>query len=165
MQQLIKDFENYLIDEEGQIFSLLSHKFLKHNIKKDGYHEISLYKDGKRTTKKVHRLVAECFLPNPNNYPEINHKDENKDNNTFNNLEWCDGKYNTNYGTGNQRRSSAMDNKKICVKQYDLEGNFIKEYPSMKEAERQTGISTGSISKVCSQQRKSAGGYIWTKEM
>ena len=76
-----------------------------------------------------------------------------------------DGKYNTNYGTGNQRRSSAMDNKKICVKQYDLEGNFIKEYPSMKEAERQTGISTGSISKVCSQQRKSAGGYIWTKEM
>ena len=55
--------------------------------------------------------------------------------------------------------------KKICVKQYDLEGNFIKEYPSMKEAERQTGISTGSISRVCSQQRKSAGGYIWTKEM
>ena len=134
MQQSIKDFENYLIDEEGQIFSLLSHKFLKHNIKKDGYHEVSLYKDGKKITKKVHRLVAECFLPNPNNYPEVNHKDENKDNNTLNNLEWCDGKYNTNYGTGNQRRSSAMDNKKVCVKQYDLEGNFIKEYLSMKEA-------------------------------
>lgn len=52
MQQLIKDFENYLIDEEGQIFSLLSHKFLKHNIKKDGYHEVSLYKDGEKDNKK-----------------------------------------------------------------------------------------------------------------
>lgn len=163
MQKVIKDFENYLIDENGEVFSLLSKKFLKHNIKKDGYHEISLYKNGIRITKRVHRLVAETFLPNPNSFSEVNHKDENKNNNNVSNLEWCNARYNTNYGTGNLRRSEAMNSKKIIVKQYDLQGKFLKEYPSLKEAERQTGVSTGGISNVCAGKRQTAGGYIWKK--
>lgn len=72
-----------------------------------GYYHIMLCKDGTRITKNVHRLVAETFIPNPNNYSQVNHKDEDKSNNTIDNLEWCDAKYNTNYGTKNKRSNNT----------------------------------------------------------
>ena len=73
----------------------------------NGYRQRTLYKDGKAINMKLHRLVALAFIPNPDNLPQINHKDEDKTNNCVDNLEWCDAKYNINYGTGMDRRTEA----------------------------------------------------------
>jgi len=75
-----------------------------------GYKKVALYKDNKRKVMLVHRLVATAFIENPNNYPEINHKDEDKTNNVVTNLEWCTHKYNNNYGTKKERQIKTMKN-------------------------------------------------------
>lgn len=86
-------------------------KILKPGISKYGYYRVRLSKGDKGTVVSIHRLVGLAFLNNPNNYSQINHKDENKKNNCVNNLEWCDAKYNVNYGTRNQRLSESMKGK------------------------------------------------------
>lgn len=75
---------------------------------KKGYYQVVLAKDGKAKTYRVHRLVAVAFLENPNNYTDVNHKDEVKTNNNVDNLEWCTRKYNNNYGTKPERTRKAM---------------------------------------------------------
>jgi len=102
---------------------------------------------GQRKNERVHRLVAQAFIPNPNNYPYINHKDEDKTNNHVENLEWCTAEYNSNYGTCKER--IANSNSKPILK-YDLDGNFICEYKSLAEAERIEGIDHATISISCS---------------
>lgn len=82
---------------------------------KDGYARINLNFHGKYKTCQVHRLVVRAFLPNSNHYPQINHKDENKTNNRAENLEWCTGKYNTNYGTAQTRRVEAAKQNKLNI--------------------------------------------------
>lgn len=82
-------------------------------ITKDGYLKVSLSKNHKRYYFRVHRLIAKTFIPNLNNYPEINHKDENKLNNNVDNLEWCTSKYNCNYGTRNKRLSISNTKKHV----------------------------------------------------
>lgn len=91
----IKGFENYTISEKGDVFSLITNKQLVQRVGKQGYAYVNLYKDGKKTTKKIHKLVAEAFIKNPNNYSQVNHIDGNKLNNRVNNLEWCSPSYNT----------------------------------------------------------------------
>ena len=124
-----------------------------------GYLIASLWNKMKRKYYLVHRLVAEAFIPNPNNYPQVNHKDENPSNNSVDNLEWCTPKYNANYGTRNQRMFNNMP--KYCVAKYDLNGNYIAEYLSIKIAARENNISDSNIIKCCKGQRKTAGRYIW----
>lgn len=83
-------------------------KILKSSYDRDGYQVISLRKDNKKSTLKIHRLVADAFIPNPHAYPQVNHKDENKENNYVSNLEWCTAKYNSNYG--NRTKNSIANN-------------------------------------------------------
>lgn len=128
----------------------------KNNI--GGYLVVNLNKDGSYKTKFVHRLVAETFIPNPNNLPQINHKDENKNNNFVENLEWCTSKYNANYGTRNIR---ASKNKMKRVAQYDLEGNFIRHWESISTVQRETGMRLSGISGACLGINKTAYGYLW----
>lgn len=112
----------------------------------------------------IHKLVAETFIPNPNNLPCINHKNENKLDNRVENLEWCDHKYNTNYGTCIQRRSFNSRNQewRSCkILQLDLNGNVLAEYPSFKEAQRQIGHSYSNIWQACNKKVKTAYGYKW----
>lgn len=122
---------------------------LKPSYQSDGYLNITLCKFGKAKRYRIHRLVAEAFIPNPNNYPEVNHIDENKLNNCVENLEWCDRQYNQDYSLSKQ------------VGQYDLNGNLIKVYKSTREAERQTGYLSGVISYCCIGKIRTAYGYIW----
>ncbi len=131
-------------------------KVLKPGTQKRGYLYVNLCKDGKASTCRVHRLVAETFIPNPDNLPQVNHKDENKANNDYLNLEWCNEKYNMNYGTRNLRASKSRGTPIRCVETDML-------YHSAKEASRKTGIYQSSISRCCNGDYgfKTAGGYHW----
>lgn len=136
-------------------------KILKPIKNKNGYLQISLSKNGKSKIYFIHKLVAKEFLNNDNNFMYVNHKDENKLNNIVDNLEWCDAKYNCNYGNRNEKISNKL--KKI-VNQYDLEGNFIKQWKSALDVEKELGINRTHIGSCINNNRKSAGGYIWKKE-
>lgn len=131
---------------------------LKQKINVTGYNVVNLSKNGCYKTKFVHRLVAEAFIPNPNTLPQINHKDENKLNNCVNNLEWCTGKYNANYGTRNERSSKHKMKK---VEQYTKEGVLVKVWDSVTTVQKETGMSLFNISMACTGKIKTAFGYIW----
>lgn len=134
-------------------------KILKSNKnRKNGYLKITLCKDGGKISKLVHRIVIKEFIPNFNNLPQINHKDENKENNRIDNLEWCTSKYNINYGYGKYKHAEHLKRK---VLQYDINMNFIKEWDSATEAWRSLTIHKNNIMKCCKKQQKTAGGYIW----
>ena len=151
-----KDYEeHYQVSNCGRVKSI---RFGKERILKPvpnsfGYLFVKLCKDGKAKAFTVHRLVAEAFLDNPNNYKEVNHKDENKTNNVVTNLEWCDRKYNQNYGTRTEKCSKP-------VLQYDLEGNFIKEWKSTAECGR-NGYNYGNVAACCRGKLKKYKNFIW----
>lgn len=163
----------YLISENGEVFSTRTNRILKQQLSNVGYYRVEINIDGNAKRYGVHRLVAETFIPNPENLPVVNHKDENPKNNNVCNLEWCTHQYNQNYGTCKERRvantdyKTGSDNAKSkTVYQFDLQGNFIKSYGSTHEAERETGFSAVSISKCCSGKLKQYAGFGWsyTKE-
>lgn len=123
------------------------------------YPLIRLCKDGKIKYISVHRLVATAFIPNPNNLPMINHKDENKQNNRVDNLEWCDHLYNVHYGTGIQRGARSRGKSVLMIDATTKE--VIKTFGSAREAYKETGVWYKSISSACKNRYKTAGGYIW----
>lgn len=131
-----------------------------------GYLHTRLYKNHKGKTLRIHILVAKAFIPNPHNYPMVNHKDEDKTNNCVWNLEWCDNSYNSNYGTLPERKSIINTNhpsKSKQVAMFDNNWNLLRVFPSCSEAQRQTGINQSLISKVCRAPigHFSAGGNNW----
>lgn len=132
-----------------------------------GYWYVGLYKDGKGKRKAIHRLVAEHFIPNPENKPCVNHKDEVKTNNCVDNLEWLTHKENTNYGTCIERRvkhtdwNTHNDSKKKKVYQYDKELNLVKIWSSTCECERE-GFSQACVSRCCRKERYSYRGFYWS---
>lgn len=132
------------------------------NKKRNDYCYVYLRVNGKKYPKFVHRLVAEAFLPNPKNLPQVNHKDEDTTNNRLDNLEWCDAKYNNNYGTKIQRMKENAP--KTAVSQYSLQGDFITSFESQIEAARQTGTRQGGIASCLAGKAKTANGYIWIKK-
>lgn len=135
------------------------------SVRKDklGYGRVGLY-NGEYKFWLIHRLVAITFLPNPNNLPVINHKDENPSNNRVENLEWCTRKYNNNYGTASARMAKTLrekDNPINHVVQYTKDGVFVAEYISVMEAHRQTRFSSTSIFNACAGSQKTCHGFVW----
>lgn len=124
------------------------------------YKWVSLSKGGKPIRYLVHRLVAMAFLPNPNNLPVVNHKDENPQNNQVDNLEWCTQKSNCNYGTRIERIKTNMPQNK-AIYQTTMSGEIVAEFPTIQEAARQTGVCAGHICDVCKGNREYANGYKW----
>lgn len=159
----VRSLDRYVNNMFGTL-SFIKGKILKVLNHKDGYKQVNLLKDGKVKHCLVHRLVAGAFIPNPHNYPVINHKDEIKTNNCVENLEWCTVKHNNTYGTVQKRISEKLTNRhdrsKVVI-QFTLDGEFVGEYPSMCEAQRQTGIRQSQISMCCNGIRKSTKGFIW----
>lgn len=148
----------------GKLIRRKNPRMLKQYKDKDGYLLTGLCKNGTLTTFRVHRLIAKAFIPNPLNYEQINHKNEQKDDNRIENLEWCSSFYNNNYGNRSNLASKSLRNNKRQSKpilQITLDGIVVAEYPSAKEAKRQTGIH--NITSACNHvlRHKTAGGYIW----
>ncbi len=158
----------YQVSNLGRVKSLerldtigrkVSDKILTQRKTKDGYIYVVLSDDGMNVFFLVHRLVVSAFLYNDSNYDEVNHMDENKENNSADNLEWCDRIYNSRYGTRNKRASDKMSK---TVYQYDVCGNLIKEWTSAVEASKKLGIVRQSINKCCNNYLRTAGGYKWS---
>lgn len=131
-------------------------RILRPHHRRKKYLGVILSKEGVHKDYSIHRLVAEAWVPNPLNLPQVNHIDEDVQNNNAANLEWCDCKFNINWGTGHKR---AIDPQCKTVEQYTLDGQLIAKYSSAMEATRKTGLT--HISAVCRGERKQAGGYVW----
>lgn len=138
----------------------LNSVILKQMTTKCGYLRVSLPLEKKRL---VHSLVSTTFLPKWNaEYTQINHIDQNKENNRVENLEWCTAKYNMNYGKWkNLRAEINKATKSKSVNQYLLNNDFVASYPSIRDAERATGISASKISYCCNGKFKQTHGYVW----
>ena len=152
----IKGYEKlYAITPEGEVYSYKYKKFLKPMTNRYGYLYVNLSRNGKYKSCTIHRLVAEAYLPNTENLPEVNHKDENKTNNCLQNLEWCDHKYNINYGTRNEKVSNSH---KKPILQFTLDGELVREWPSANDVGREVrkGINSCLRGKA-----KTAYGYKW----
>lgn len=160
----IEGFEGlYQVSNKGRVKSLGNNKLRKEKILKGGkgtcgHLLVHLCKDGKQAHKYIHRLVAQAFLPNPQNLPEVNHKDENPSNNQVSNLEWCDCKYNINYGTRNQRVAEKLSRR---VDQIDMvTGEVVHQWVSTAECGR-NGFNIGHVSSCCNGKLKQYKGYVW----
>lgn len=152
--------DRYLVSNIGEIKSIKHNKVLKKELRRN-YWSVQLFNGKNYKHFSIHRLVGLNFIPNPNNLPYINHKDENKLNNNVDNLEWCTCSYNNNYGTS-ITRSKEKRSKRIQQFSKDLE--LIRVYDSISDAERKTGIYNPNIIKCCKGERRTAGGYIWKYE-
>lgn len=162
-----RDIEGYIglyqVSTWGRVKSLNYNKTGKERILKlrdngRGYLFVSLCKDGKSKQYYIHRLIACAFIPNPHGYNEINHLDECKSNNFVENLEWCSKSHNVNYGTRNKRMAEKLSLPVIGI---DCTTGLILEFPSIREASRQTGTDKSHICACCKGKLKSSGGYIW----
>lgn len=143
----------YAVTDCGKVWSYRKNTFLKPFFAR-GYPKVRLYKDGANEQISVHRIVARAFLPNPQNLPQINHKDENKKNNCVDNLEWCDTKYNINYGKHNENVARSHCKKVYCVE-------LGRVFESAKLAAMQLGLFDSNIAKCCKGKYKTTGGYHW----
>lgn len=124
----------YEVSNKGNVRNVRRNKLLKLLKNKYGYIQVYLYKNGIRTVFTVHRLVAKAFIPNPDNLPEVNHKNENPINNSVNNLEWCDHKYNSNYG--NRTKNIVNTRVKNGYADPDFIGFGLNKKEYMKEYHR-----------------------------
>lgn len=147
----IKGYEGlYAITEDGKVWSYKRNKYLIPEVLENGYLRVSLSKDGKYHKVRIHTLVANAYLDNPNGYEDINHKDENKENNSVSNLEWVSHKDNCNYGTRNNKIRKAV----YCVE-------LDKVYESQSAAAKELGLWQGNIGKCCNGIWETTGGYHW----
>ena len=143
----VKSVERYQ-DNHGKK-QIVPEKIKTPSLVNKGYLRVSLYKSNKPEHAYVHRLVALHFIENPLNLPQINHKNEDKTCNEVWNLEWCNNQYNQQYSHN------------VKIVQYDLQGNFIKEWDSITEAETHLGIFDSGIVRCCQGKQKQCGGYVW----
>ena len=174
----IPNYEEYEVSNYGRVKRLAYNKpvcggstqhceerILKLQTRKNGYNAVNISKNYQVKSFLVHRLVALVFIPNPDNLPQVNHKDENTSNNFVGNLEWCDQKYNSNYGTSKYRISAKLKNGILSkpVQQYGINGVFIMEYPSAIEASRVLNLNVSGIISCCNNNKghKRCGGYQW----
>lgn len=171
----VKSLERKVKNKNG--YRIVKEKILKNIINSKGYYIVILRKNNKNDLRLVHRLIGENFIPNPNNYPCINHIDGNKQNNNIKNLEWCTyqhnikeafrlglNKYtykknfNTKYWLG---KKGKYHSKSKAIIQYDEHNNIIKVWDSIIDASRELNICNIYISNVCRGRQKTAGGYKW----
>ena len=167
----IDGFPDYLVTSYGRILSLKHGDIreLKQSVNNREYFQVNLSKNGKIYKKLVHRLVAQAFIPNPDNKIQVNHIDEDKTNNCVSNLEWVTAKENCNHGTRNERMSKSLSDGRMkgtnnpmarAVVGFKIDGCDIKYYKYINECKKD-GFNESHIAGCCKGKRKSHGGYTW----
>ena len=166
MRKKIKNYEMYEIDECGVVYSLYNNIVLKHIINTRGYAQVNLF-NGKSRLLRVHRLVAETFIENPNNFDQINHKDGNRTNNHISNLEWCNCAHNIQHSYDCLGRKSPMKgkfdslhNRSKPINQINHDNTICQQFGSASEASRQTGYCLQSIA-FAARKKKLYKGFKW----
>lgn len=151
----IKNYEGlYAVTSCGKIWSYKRQKFLKPFKSNFGYLLVALSKNGLSKNYSVHRLVAQAYLDNPDNLPEVNHKDECKTNNYVSNLEWCSRKYNANYGNRAVKAAEKLSKTIYCVE-------LDKTFNSIADANRALNLSKSCVTNCLKGHSKTAGGFHW----
>lgn len=177
-------FENYFISNYGRVKSLrhvhiplietryyhkrtYPERIVKLSTTKHGYVYFRFSKDGKLHNGLIHQLVAEAFLPNPSNLPFINHRNEDKSDNRVENLEYCSAKYNSNYGTCQQRRAVSVKqmrrNRNISIDQYTIDGMFVRHYSKKGEID-DAGFNLKTVLRSCNHKCETSQGFVWRYE-
>lgn len=151
----------YKVSNLGNVYSNYVHRSLKQGNHRDGYKFVILNKSGKSKYMSVHRLVATAFIPNQDNLPEVNHKDEDKTNNCVDNLEWCNYSYNATYNDAHLKRGLQLA---IPVYAYDRSGDLVYSFNSSREAARELKINSGNIIECCKAIGKTCRGFVWSQE-
>lgn len=162
---------SYTQKGKGGCLIVMKDMIMKQSSARHNYAKVTLCFNGYTKTPQVHRLVAEAFIPNPDNYPQINHKDENKWNNCVENLEWCTAEYNIHYGTKLKRQGETFKKngkRSKPIIQYSKSGEIIMIHSSMRDAARyirkdnsRDGRERFNIKQCCNGETKSAYNYIW----
>ena len=177
----IKGYPNYQVSNMGRIKRLSTgyyrrtEKILKPQLQNNGYLHIKLSQKDKTKCILVHRLVAQVFIPNPNNLPQVNHINEDKTDNRVENLEWCTQKYNINYGNGISKRVKTNKengtykkigeiNSKIRSKsilQFSKDNSFIRRWDCIMDVQRELGYDNKQICSCLKNRQKTAKGFKW----
>lgn len=180
MKEIWKDVKGYegiyQVSNLGSVVSLNRYdkygrlkigKIISTKINNRGYVQVHLHKNGKTQMALLHRLVAEVFIDNSKQLSQVNHKDENKQNNCVDNLEWCTNIYNRRYGNGINKMSSnrnyknIVENKNKKILQFDLNKRFIRTWKYATEIKKELNINDTSVCLCCNGKQKTAGGFIW----
>jgi hypothetical protein len=173
VQEFDKDVlfcKKYLIKSCGQVTNIKKNKVLKGSITRVGYLRYFFSHEGKRFRVSAQRLIATCFIPNPDNKPQVNHKDGNKLNNDVSNLEWCTGSENALHsykylGKKPNKTGAGKFNEKHPrskrILQISLDGKIVNEWVCANEVRRKLGFSRGNICSCARGELKSANGYKW----
>lgn len=145
----IENHPNYMVSDLGNVVNTKTGLKRKPVKIKNGYMTIMFSDGGKNVLEYLHRIVAEAFLPNPNEFPQVNHIDKNRDNNMADNLEWCTPEYNVKYSLGRK------------IAQYTKSGELVKTWDGVRSAERGLSAKHGSIGKCLTGKYKTAYGYVF----
>lgn len=161
-REIWKDIEGYeglyQVSNLGRVTRVTTNRILKSSKHVSGYLMVNLSKNSVTSHQRIHRLVAQAFIPNPENKPDINHVDEDKTNNNVNNLEWSTRKENCNHGTRNERISKINS---ITIISTNLKTGESREFYGINDCARQLELQASNITHVLKGRRKQVGGYIF----
>ena len=155
----VKEYSNYEVNQLGEIRHKKRQKILKPRDNNGGYQYVNFKINGKNTNFAVHRIVANAFIPNPNGYTEVNHKDYNKKNNCVDNLEWVSSSQNKQHSYLKQQNKKSRGK---AVNQYTKEGIFLKTFDSVSDAAKELGCCVAAISNCCLGRTKTSQGFRWS---
>jgi hypothetical protein len=169
----VEGYPNYTVDEQGNVFSKFVNRYLIKSIQRNGYETVELFNDSGSKRLLVHRLVAKAFIPNPDQLPCVNHKNEIRSDNRASNLEWCTHKYNSNYGHCQERIRANRNTKTPGMARFHEAGaraamravtnlDTGETFDAARHAAKHYGINDSHIGEVCKGKRKTAGGFHWS---
>ena len=155
----VKEYSNYEVNQFGEIRHKMRKKVLKPRSNNGGYQYVNFKINGKNINFAVHRIVANAFIPNPNGYTEVNHKDYNKKNNCVDNLEWVSSSQNKQHAYQKKENKKSRGKQ---VEQYSKNGEYLKTYDSISEAAKELNCSIAAISNCCLGRTKTSQGFQWS---
>lgn len=155
----VKEYNHYEVNQFGQIRHKKRQQILKPRSNSGGYQYVNFKINGKNTNFAVHRIVANAFIPNPNGYTEINHKDYDKTNNCVDNLEWVTSSQNKQHAFLKEENKNSRGK---SVSQFTKDGTFIKTFPSVSAAAAELGCCVAAISNCCLGRTKTSKGFRWS---